>query len=464
VSKAGLSLRGATGALRGARCLDRALGVDPARDSVVNGAAGSPGFAVTARQVTIAGFTVQGASGANGAGVYVPASGSGVDVAGNLLQRNTMGVYLTNDGSLAARIEGNCVRDDDVAGPAAGNGVYSDAGLEHATISGNVFSGHANAAVILVGKAGTQTGVAVTGNTASRDASFVFANLTDSHVDGNASVGSSGAGIFFGGGSSGVTVAGNVIQQCAFTGINVRYVPGSFDVSSNNTKLSIAGNRVTGCGDGGIRLRDGTAEDLVRGNRVTQNGTGAAADGISLENADSNRVEDNRSDGNGRDGVRSDADSTGNDLLRNTAVGNREHDCHDDSVGAGTAGTANSWTGDVGATENRTGLCGGGSHAEDERGQPDHRRAEHAKLEICHRTGSGKSDRIAVGAAAAKAHVKHGDVVATAAGCPARAGHAGRAAGRRSETTSGSRKAKANTKHGLGRHAGREQHGGKGDR
>jgi hypothetical protein len=36
---------------------------------------------------------------------------------------------------------------------------------------------------------------------------------------------------------------------------------------------------------------------------------------------------------------------------------NAEHDCHDDSVGLGTAGTANLWIKNHGRTENRPGLC-----------------------------------------------------------------------------------------------------------
>jgi hypothetical protein len=36
---------------------------------------------------------------------------------------------------------------------------------------------------------------------------------------------------------------------------------------------------------------------------------------------------------------------------------NDEHDCHDDSVGSGTGGTANFWLKDKGETQNRPDLC-----------------------------------------------------------------------------------------------------------
>ena len=49
----------------------------------------------------------------------------------------------------------------------------------------------------------------------------------------------------------------------------------------------------------------------------------------------------------------------GADVDHNEITGNSfaEHDCHDDSVGLGTAGTANFWIKDHGLTENRPGLC-----------------------------------------------------------------------------------------------------------
>jgi parallel beta-helix repeat protein len=57
------------------------------------------------------------------------------------------------------------------------------------------------------------------------------------------------------------------------------------------------------------------------------------------------------------DGLYADSTSTGNRFEGNRASSNAEHDCHDDSVGTGTAGTANEWTRNRGETENREGLC-----------------------------------------------------------------------------------------------------------
>jgi len=67
-------------------------------------------------------------------------------------------------------------------------------------------------------------------------------------------------------------------------------------------------------------------------------------------------IRGNVSERNRRDGIRVDASSTGNLIQNNQLRNNGEHDAHDDSVGSRTGGTANTWTGNSGQTENVTGL------------------------------------------------------------------------------------------------------------
>ncbi|MDX6532369.1 MAG: hypothetical protein QOF68_113 [Gaiellales bacterium] len=53
---------------------------------------------------------------------------------------------------------------------------------------------------------------------------------------------------------------------------------------------------------------------------------------------------------------------------------NREHDCHDDSTGTGTGGTANFWRSNNGETQNLDGLCqprGHDGHHHNHHGDPD---------------------------------------------------------------------------------------------
>lgn len=109
-------------------------------------------------------------------------------------------------------------------------------------------------------------------------------------------------------------------------------------------------------GGTGILLFEAGAGELV----VDHNDVHDNDDGISLIDTDDTRIEHNSSNDNViYDGLYADADSTGNVFKGNDAFGNAEHDCHDDSAGNGTGGTANTWIGNKGATQNRDGLCEG---------------------------------------------------------------------------------------------------------
>jgi hypothetical protein len=71
-----------------------------------------------------------------------------------------------------------------------------------------------------------------------------------------------------------------------------------------------------------------------------------------------NHVEDNgTATGDTTDGIRVDSGSSGNEIRHNHLDDNVFNDCHDDSAGAGTGGTANFWKGNHGETQNRPGLC-----------------------------------------------------------------------------------------------------------
>lgn len=99
-------------------------------------------------------------------------------------------------------------------------------------------------------------------------------------------------------------------------------------------------------------------EPRAGGVRVDHNDVSENDDGIDLTDADRERVEENRSHDNRLyDGIFVNEDSAGNLIKGNLLFGNTEHDCHDDSVGGGTGGTANEWKGDRGNTENRPDLC-----------------------------------------------------------------------------------------------------------
>jgi parallel beta-helix repeat protein len=110
---------------------------------------------------------------------------------------------------------------------------------------------------------------------------------------------------------------------------------------------------------------DGPATGVVVRSNDIRNNDGS---GVALFDADNNLLKSNHIEFNGggfpflpdsTDGISVDAMSMGNRILTNHMSENVTHDCHDDSLGTGTSGTANVWDGNSGQTENRSGLCRG---------------------------------------------------------------------------------------------------------
>jgi parallel beta-helix repeat protein len=348
------------------------------------------GFNVQANDVKILGFTVQDAVG--NPGINLSRTVSGADLEHNVLRDNTFGVYLNSSGTDRTVLRENQFLHNNAAGAASGNGIYSDQGVTNARIVDNFFTGQQNAAMIFVGNgtaAQAQSNLTIRGNTLNHDAPIIVVNASDSTISDNVSIGSSGSGIFFGGGVHDVVVSHNTLRDGAFTGINLRMDSANYPVSTPDTNNVIRDNIITGFGDSGIRLRDGASGNLVVDNTISGNGTGndpTTGDGISLEAATGNVIRDNNVTRNRRDGIRVDAASTGNRIIDNRLRHNGEFDARDDSTGTGTAGTANIWKDNTGATQNRPGLLDTHGHDHDHdgdeahhRGRPDHDRVREGR-------------------------------------------------------------------------------------
>lgn len=117
----------------------------------------------------------------------------------------------------------------------------------------------------------------------------------------------------------------------------------------------VADNSGGASGTGVIIFEAGTGLVDVHHNEVFRND-----DGISLYDTDQATISHNDShDQFVYDGLYADFFSAGNTIDHNDAYRNSEHDCHDDSVGGGTGGTANFWIQDKGDTQNRPYLCKG---------------------------------------------------------------------------------------------------------
>ncbi len=124
------------------------------------------------------------------------------------------------------------------------------------------------------------------------------------------------------------------------------------DVVQNiNDGIVLCGDPTSGCGS--------ATDIVVRANDVESNGGG----GIFLQEADANLVKSNHVVSNGgatfgdMDGIHLDSNSMNNQVVSNQASSNVALDCHDQSVGTGTAGTANTWQSDHGQTSSPPGIC-----------------------------------------------------------------------------------------------------------
>jgi hypothetical protein len=107
----------------------------------------SSGFYITANDVTIDGFTVQGNTSNNtyGAGVVMAKNIAGAHILDNIIQNNVSGLFLSNNSSTdPAVIQHNVFRTNNNAGSNGGRGIYTDetlfgAQLTNVTIDANYF-------------------------------------------------------------------------------------------------------------------------------------------------------------------------------------------------------------------------------------------------------------------------------------------------------------------------------------
>src|SRR5713101_3187468 len=109
----------------------------------------SQGTYVTANNVDIDGFTVQGST--NGAftgyGIAMGAGTTGTQILNNIIQNNIAGIALSNSGGSQVLIRHNQIQNNNVSGPASGQGIYTDqfvsgGAVTNVLIKENAFIGH----------------------------------------------------------------------------------------------------------------------------------------------------------------------------------------------------------------------------------------------------------------------------------------------------------------------------------
>jgi parallel beta-helix repeat protein len=122
------------------------------------------------------------------------------------------------------------------------------------------------------------------------------------------------------------------------------------EVVISSSHVLVSDNTVASNGGDGIALSNNNG-GTVEYNTVS----GSGASGIHFESVTGVTVYDNTVSNSVYDGIWLDANSTGNTVSDNSMSGDGHLDAEDDSVGDLTAGTANTWTGNHGKTDNHGG-------------------------------------------------------------------------------------------------------------
>ncbi len=255
-----LTLRGASGGL-----------------SIVDGrpigSARSSAFVITANDVTIDGFTVQGqSSSVDGAGIVIAPSMAGAHIVNNVIQQNAVGLYLANSSnSDAAIIRHNVFAYNNNVGANYGRGIYTDGGvsggsLTNVLIDGNLFignvgntsAGNAEAAIGLEAQLAPQSNIQITNNVmVGNGKGVLMSSLSGAFISGNYIAGSvdiNSAAIRAEGGVNDVSIVGNTIVSNPAAAVRIdskiNGLPNSgFVMTGNNIAGNPAGGLVVAPGD-----------------------------------------------------------------------------------------------------------------------------------------------------------------------------------------------------------------------
>jgi hypothetical protein len=239
-------------------------GLESIVDGTTNG--GKTPFYVTASDVTIDGFTVQGATSPNqfGFGILLASGTSGAHVVNDIIQNNIVGLGLTNTSSTdPAVIRHDLFRNNIQPGPAGGTDIYADqftagaGGVNNVTIDSNTFT---NTAFV---ENAWALGISNTGSTPFTKITFTGNNVTNH-----------GRGVYF------YNTAGVLIGCNTITGAS-HYAIGLFGNNGTpaNASFTITHNNLDaqGTGGAGLELVDDTSARAYTGTlNATRNWWGSA--------------------------------------------------------------------------------------------------------------------------------------------------------------------------------------------
>jgi parallel beta-helix repeat protein len=306
-----------------------------------------------------------------GPGMYTSPASSGYTIRNTIFRDNGIGLHLGSDGVCQTWVRNNLfVANNEFSGDGAGNGIYASEGTVRVLIADNRFERH-NGAGILFADHGQRSGIQQRGVFVKRNQSvddMTFAAFyASSHVhvaenqvaarEGDTMFPGPAAGIFVGARNHHIVVKRNRVTSASGNGIDVRSSAGDPKLPKAAPEhVQVLRNKVTGVEQHGIEVdADGAGEYLVRGNLALRN----TLVGIHL----GPKTHDNR-------------------VAGNTALGNVELDCQDESHGGGTAGTGNTWRDNVGPKASPDGLCGL-HHDKPKHHKKHHHKKKHHKKKRC---------------------------------------------------------------------------------
>lgn len=233
---------------------------------------------VTANNVTLDGFIVQGGTSGLSAGITTSPLVAGHRLLNNIIQNNTQGIYFNSNGGGPSLVQGNSFRHDANGGARAVNGIYSDADLRNATISQNCFTGQSNTSIVITGAAVQApekfSGITISDNTADGEQFLELLFTKNLTISGNRITNAPPANdsqiqvvaISLGGGNAGITIEGNTIlntnaaSQNLAPGIGIR---DPYGVAVANSDVAIRCNRIVGNLAGGLVLQSGAYQGTV---------------------------------------------------------------------------------------------------------------------------------------------------------------------------------------------------------
>ncbi|HVX63306.1 MAG TPA: hypothetical protein VHC19_21975, partial [Pirellulales bacterium] len=235
------------------------FGVDPnastrSAEAIIDGQT-TPNVSVldiTSNDVIVSGFTVQGAA---ASGISMGASTSGVQVLDNVITNNSIGIYANSNGS--SLIQDNLLTANNVAGPAGGTAIYSDAGINGLTINHNVINDQTiNSAITLAATTADQNkNVTVSNNVidiASSGNSAIYAIAVDGGVfnDNEITTNGGGSAIHLAGDDTNISILNNNLNDNVY-GVSVTDDGYAFGA---NASVTINYNSIVGSTTAGVNI------------------------------------------------------------------------------------------------------------------------------------------------------------------------------------------------------------------